>query len=789
MQKHSIGAIAALFVFLLSDLVIADGDSIGIIPGKLAWSVDSIVEQWTLTKDVDGETIEQTLYDFSSPKSDDDHNVTPVDQRYNRQLVITLSFINLGSETYRFDNSSRLEAFIKSGSKTIRADAQPMTSKTIIAPNGRVKKCSFVIKMNNRAFVEAFDKRASINELSINPVSGKLLIENPKGDSILDNVEQPGKISFYTEKYIKDISVFPEPDNEFTLKDALLAFNKMSSIITEGKTLYKEVVSITDNQIDSVFGIPVNKPSNFMGSNVELPWLVVFMLNEDPVDNYKTADVLSKQFRSKDEFKIGVIPTDMLNQYLPLDETYLLLTFGKCIEKLPESIVPKRYLEVNVKSFIDMANPFKILKEYAESGDNEAIEVILKLYDPKKHDGFLYELFPDSKSLFLWLKQLADKGYSQAQLSVGLFYDNGIIVKENPDKALKYFKLSAEQDNDVAMVCYANLLYRKDSNKYKDEFIEWYRKAAERKNLRGQYLLSIILLGSPDKEQKKEGIMWLQQSAFAGYPEAMFDLALEYYVGRIIPRDEKKAFSLMENAALDKGLIRAFDVLGDFYLQGIGVERDGKRAVLCYSVGAKNGVPNSLYWYGRFLIDGFNVEKDVQKGYQLIKEAAERGHSDAMMYIGLDFYLGAIAKKNYKEAFSWIEKAANKDDFRAMTILGDFYMDGIGVDEDIEKALRLYKLSAESGDALGMFRWGKLLYEQKGVDAQKGLDYIKAAVKMGDESAKEYLDKLNSANGGNDNDFPDDDSEDLFDDQDDNDNNDLDDDDDIDDLDDEDPFA
>ena len=774
MQKHSFCALVALLAFLLPRSVFADSESNGIIPGKLSWMVDSIVEQWTTTKDIDSDSMEQTLFDFTARKSDVDRNSTPVDQRYNRQLVITLSFINLGSETYRFDNSSRLEASVKSGSKTIHADAQPQASKTIIAPNGRVKKCSFVLKMNNRAFIEAFDNRTSINELSINPVSGKLIIEDSKGNSLLDSVKQPGKISFYTESYIKNIFVFPEPGNEFTLKDALLAFNNMNSIITDGKTMYEEVVSITDNKITSVFGIPAYKTSAFIGSNVELPWRVAFMFNEDPVDNYETGDVLSKPFHSKDEFKIGVIPTEMLNQYLPLDETGLLHVFSKCIEKLPESVAPKRYQEVNIKSFVNLTNPFKVLKEYAESGDNEAIKVILQNYDPKKRDGFLFELFPDSKSLFLWLKQLADKGYSQAQLSVGLFYDNGVIVKENPDKALKYFKLSAEQDNDDAMVCYANLLLRKDSNKYKDEVIEWYRKAAERKNLRGQYLLAITLLDSSDKEQKKEGFLWLQQSAFAGYPEAMFDLALEYYVGRFIPRDDKKAFSLMENAALGKGLIKAFDVLGDFYLQGIGVERDGKRAVLCYGVGAKNGVPNSLYWYGRFLIDGFNVEKDVQKGYLLIKEAADRGNSDAMMFIGLDFYMGAIVKKNYKEAFIWIEKAANKGDFRAITILGDFYMDGIGVDEDIEKALRLYKLSAENGDALGMFRWGKLLYEQKGADAQKGLDYIKRAAKMGDESANEYLDKLNSANDDDANDLPDEDSKDEFDEQEDNNNNDLD---------------
>ncbi|MBR0236802.1 MAG: sel1 repeat family protein [Thermoguttaceae bacterium] len=782
MKQTCIAIFVTMCVFFNSAFVFADSESIGIIPGKLAWSVDSIVEQWTLTKDVDSDSMEQTLFEFATRRSDDDRNSTPLDKRYNRQLVITLSFINLGSETYRFDNSSQLEASVTSGSKTISADAQPKVSKTIIAPNGRIKKSSFVLKMNNRAFIEAFDNRTSINDLSFSLTSGKLLIEDSKGNSLLDNVKQPGIISFHTDKYVRDIYVFPEPGNEFTLKDALLAFNTMNNILTEGNTLYKDIITITDNQIDSVFGIPTNKTSSYIGSNVELPWLVVFMYNENPVDNSKTADVLSKPFHSKDEFNIGVIPTDMLNEYLPLDKTFLLPIFSKCIEKLPESVAPKRYQEVNIKCYENLVNPYKILKGYAESGDNEAVRVIIKDYNPKAREGFLFELFPTPKSFFLWLKPLANKGDVHAQLTIGFFYNNGVIVKENPDKALKYYKMAADQDNDEAMVYYAQLLYRKDKEKYHDEVEEWFRKAAERKNPGGQYMLALLLLTSQDDEQTKEGLLWLQQSAFQGEPDAIFTLALEYYFGRLLPRDDKKAFTLMEKAALEKGSIKAIDVLGDFYMRGVGVEPDGKRAVLCYSIGAQKGVPNSMYWYGRFLCDGFNVEKDVPKGYALIKEAATKGNSEAMLFLGLDFYIGKIAKKSDNDAFIWIEKAAKAGNGSALVVLGDFYMDGVGVKADKAKAVELYKLSASQKDALGVFRLGQVLYEEKGADAQTGLNLIKDAAKMGCKSAKEYLEKLDNLNNSVD---------DLDESNDDNDSSSKTDDvpdDDIEDLDEEDPF-
>ena len=357
---------------------------------------------------------------------------------------------------------------------------------------------------------------------------------------------------------------------------------------------------------------------------------------------------------------------------------------------------------------------------------------------------------------------MADKGYSQAQLSIGLFYENGVIVKENLDKAFKYYKMAAEQDNDEAMVCYASVLLRKDKEQNQiNEAIEWYRKAAERKNLRGQFLLAIILLASKDEERQQEGILWLQQSAHEGYPDAMYVLATEYVFGRFVPQDNKKAFDLMEKAALEKGSIKAVDVLGDFYFRGIGVERDVKRAIICYSIGAENHIPNSMYWYGRFLCDGVFIEQDVAKGYPLVKEAAEMGNTDAMVYIGLDYYRGEFVKKNDKEAFYWVEKAVKEGETSALVILGEFYMQGIGVVADKAKAVELYKKSAAQKDPYGVFRLGQILYEEKGADSQTGLNLIKVAAKMGNEPAQEYLNKLGSLdNNEEDDDFENDSAQD-----------------------------
>ncbi len=746
MKKSLIAILATLFAFMSGTSSFANSENLGIVPDKLAWFTDSIVEQWTETNDPDSDIIEQAHF-ARVGGIDNENRSVPVDKRFNRKLIVTLLFINLGSDPYRFDNTSRLELSIQQGNKSFTAEAVPTTSKTIIAPNGRVKKCSFALKMNNRAFTEAFDKRLDIDDLSIVLSSGKLLIEDPKGASVLDSVESPGVISIHTEFKKLSICIFPASNSNFTLEDALTLIDKVNQIIADDRANYLPFFSIQNHQIDAVIGIP-NRLEGFIGSNQTLPWIPLFLFNDQPVDNYKTKDVLTKEFKSKDRFKIGIIPEDLLTTYLPIDDQFLLGQFGKCIEKLPESIAPKKYQEVNILSVDNLENPYKILKKYAESGDNEAISAIFKDYDPNDKTGFLSELFSDEESFFEWNKKLADKGYSEAQLNVGLFYDNGVVVNSNLDKAIKYFKSAAEKENVDAMVCYANALLRKeDSKQNQEEATEWYRKAADRNNPRGQFLLSLFLLkNANNKDSVEEGIDWLKQSAHNKYPDAMFRLGLEYYFGILVPKNDAEAFRYIEKAALEGNLPTAVDFLGDCYLRGIGVKPDGKNALICYSIGANHKIPHSMYWYGRFLCDGFNVEKDVAKGYQLIKEAATLGDDEAELYIGLDYYVGAIAKKNENEAFKWVEKSVKDGNLNALVALSDFYGMGVGVKKDFKKAIDLLKQAADKKVPLGMYRLGRLIYENKGANAQQGLNYIKEAAKLGDKDAQDYLDNLDSVN-------------------------------------------
>lgn len=731
MQRYSIGIQMTILVFLFSSFCFADGEWRGVIPGALGWNIESVVEQWTQTSDIDSESLEQVHWSIEN-QEDGPKSLVPVDQRYNRQLVITIRFFNLGSETYHFDYSSRLEVSINHSGKNVCVDAVPTTNKTVIAPNGRIKRCSFVLKMNNRAFIDAFDNMYGIGELNINPTNGKLFIEDSDGNSLLDNVEAPGKMLIFTPLQTSTTFIFPQIGKSYKVKDVLTSINHISGNWDDSSSApaSTDAIAIKDGVIDNIFGIP----NNF---NEKSDYILLYSYNKKPVENDKTSELLNMQFHAKDTLYIGTVPTALLKEYLPSDFYCRLLLdeFKDNIAQLPESIAPKKCQEVNYAHSVEES--WLKLKEFAESGDGDAIKAVIKNYSPENKEYIKCFNFETPKDLFHWVKGLADKGYPEAQMTVGFCYDSGFGVKANLSKAIKYFKMAAEKDFVDAMVLYAHAICRKDKNNI-DESIKWYRKAAELGNSRGQFLLAMSL----DKiNQKEEAIEWLKKAADNGYSDAIFMLGLQYYYGIKVPRDYKKAFSLVEQAAKEE-CKNAYGMLGYFYLRGIGVEPNGKMAVLYYQRGTLAGVPEAKYWYGRFLCDGYNVEKNVSKGYGLIKEAAEQGVSDAELFIGLDYHTGTIAQKNPTKALFWLKKAADKDNATAIAVLGDIYTQGIGVKADKEKGLELYQKAAELEDPYGIFRWGQHLYEQNGINAQMGLNYIKTAAKMGNKAAQDYLDQL-----------------------------------------------
>ncbi len=126
--------------------------------------------------------------------------------------------------------------------------------------------------------------------------------------------------------------------------------------------------------------------------------------------------------------------------------------------------------------------------EYAKAVDHgdeiAALKMGWVLYDQKRS-------FPDAGNLFTMTLLMAEKGYPDAQMFLGYFYDKGIGTASNPSEAVR-----------------------------------WYRQAALRSVAAAQYELAMLYAGGRGVEQNSQDAMqWICKASTLGFVPAMKKLA------------------------------------------------------------------------------------------------------------------------------------------------------------------------------------------------------------------------------------------------------------------------
>lgn len=147
-------------------------------------------------------------------------------------------------------------------------------------------------------------------------------------------------------------------------------------------------------------------------------------------------------------------------------------------------------------------------------------------------------------------------------------------------------------------------------------------------------------------------------------------------------------------------------------------------------------------------------EKNEEEAIRYYKLVAESDGDINETFVNVSSYnLGRImayneTKEDDTEVASWLEKTASKGDAAASFILGDMYANGQLGEPDYNKAIELYKQSADNGSALAMQRLGEI-YETGSYGAEINLEealrwYLWAALKEYD-GAQECVDRVEAA--------------------------------------------
>jgi TPR repeat protein len=156
---------------------------------------------------------------------------------------------------------------------------------------------------------------------------------------------------------------------------------------------------------------------------------------------------------------------------------------------------------------------------------------------------------------------LAGLNNAEAQFQLGMFYTEGLGVKQDYEQAVVLYRRSAEQGFSQAQF---NLGCMYDQGlgvpKSSSLAMNWHLKAANQGLATAQYSLGVYNEQTLARPNLALAASWYQKSADQGYIEAQYNLGLFYAKGLGVAKDQDKALTLFRKAA-KQGHTNALSIL------------------------------------------------------------------------------------------------------------------------------------------------------------------------------------------------------------------------------------
>ena len=283
----------------------------------------------------------------------------------------------------------------------------------------------------------------------------------------------------------------------------------------------------------------------------------------------------------------------------------------------------------------------------------------------------------DLSQAFLWYQKSSAQGQPYASYAVAQMYSKGEYVSQGGETAQRYYKAalsgfleleSMEQADD-------NLYYKLGSMFKKglgtdidmDRAIDYFKRSAEMNNKNGLYEYGkALLLGEHIPQDKEKAVKLLEKAIKLENINAKRFLALELISGEHLDQDIDKGLAMLTECA-DSGDAFACYKLGKIYFKGDIVLQDLDKAEK-YLLSAEDN-EFTQYAFGKLYLQ--KEKYDILKAVDCFEKSADKNVWSSYQLGRLYLFGSEGLEKDKTKAVEWLTKSANDGNEYAQNMLNN----------------------------------------------------------------------------------------------------------------------
>ena len=202
------------------------------------------------------------------------------------------------------------------------------------------------------------------------------------------------------------------------------------------------------------------------------------------------------------------------------------------------------------------------------------------------------------------------------------------------------------------------------------------------------------------------------------------------------------AFAIATRRVEEQKDVKAMALLGEIYANGLGIERDDKKAADWYRLAADRGDREAMFALGMFHLGGrIGAAPNREQAAKLLAAAAKLGHAASAYNLGLLYLEGQSFPQDFVRAAELFRTAAQLGNPEAQYALATLLKEGRGVPKDLNEAARLLGAAALADNTDAQVEYAIALFNGLGIarDERAAAVLLAKAARKGSPVAQNRL--------------------------------------------------